>query len=300
MASLNAGPEYYAAERRYGEAKNLEEKIVALEDMIRLAPKHKAAEDLLRDLRGKLARFRKELARQQATRRASRRGGGGDFVRRQGAAQVVLLGFANSGKTALFNALTGLREPSTGTPHETGEIRPGMMDVDRAQIQVLDTPSLTKENESLLLGLARNADLTLAVLDPDRAEEQRGFFRGKEAGFLYGRLVLYASRAPLPGALRYEAQDPTSVEALRRALYARLDLVRVFTKAPHEREPNRERPLVLRRGATVADAAKEIHKELAQGLEYARVWGSAKFPGQRVSPDYELRDGDVVELHLRG
>jgi ribosome-interacting GTPase 1 len=33
-------------------------------------------------------------------------------------------------------------------------------------------------------------------------------------------------------------------------------------------------------------------------LRYARVWGSAEFPGQPVSKDYVLQDGDIVELHV--
>lgn len=298
MASLNAGPEYYAAERRYGDARTPEEKITALEEMIRLAPKHKSSEDLLRDLKRKLSRFRKEAVKEHAKRKASRKGGG-DFVRRQGAAQVALLGFANSGKTALFNSLTGLLEPSSEKPFETREIRPGMAVIDKVQLQLLDTPSLTKENESLLLGLGRNADLVLVVLDPAKAEEQARFFKEKQQGALYGRRVLYCCRGRAEGALAYDAFDPASADSLKRVIYDSLDLVRVFTKAPHEKEPDRQRPVVLRRGATVEAVARLIHKELARKLEYARIWGSSKFPGQRVSPDYPLGDGDVVELHLR-
>ena len=51
MASVNASPEYYAAERKYGEAKTPEDKIKVLEEMLRLAPKHKASHSLLAEIR---------------------------------------------------------------------------------------------------------------------------------------------------------------------------------------------------------------------------------------------------------
>jgi ribosome-interacting GTPase 1 len=54
---------------------------------------------------------------------------------------------------------------------------------------------------------------------------------------------------------------------------------------------------VLPLGFTVQDLAERIHRELAEGLQFARVWGG-KLDGQRVARDFELRDRDVVELHF--
>jgi len=42
-----------------------------------------------------------------------------------------------------------------------------------------------------------------------------------------------------------------------------------------------------------------VHKDFARNLECGRVWGSTRFPGQQVGPDYELRDDDVLELKLK-
>ncbi|HDM08667.1 MAG TPA: TGS domain-containing protein, partial [Candidatus Omnitrophica bacterium] len=33
-------------------------------------------------------------------------------------------------------------------------------------------------------------------------------------------------------------------------------------------------------------------------LKYARIWGSAKFDGQRVPRDYVLQDRDIIEFHI--
>jgi len=288
MASLNAGPEYYAAEARYRDAKTIEDKLAALEEMLRYCPKHKAAHSILMEIKNKIARLKKEQqieARKAAQRKAS--GGPRDFVKRAGAAQVVLLGFANSGKSFLLNALTDgrARTASTEKPFETREVTPGMMEFNKVQIQVLDTPSVTEENRARLFALARNADLTVILLDSNSEENaQKRFFDG-----VPGKKI-FLTRAEI------QASD---VNALKKKIFDELELIRVFTKNPRG-ETDYEKPIALARGRnTVADAAREIHKQLAENLKFARVWGSTKFPGQQVSGDYELQDGDVVELHMK-
>ncbi len=79
-------------------------------------------------------------------------------------------------------------------------------------------------------------------------------------------------------------------------LITHLGIVRVYTKAPG-RPPDRDRPFTLRRGQTVEDVARLVHKDLAGTLKYARVWGTAGFDGQHVGRDHLVADGDVVELH---
>jgi len=79
-------------------------------------------------------------------------------------------------------------------------------------------------------------------------------------------------------------------------LFGHLDIVRAYTKAPG-RPPERARPFILRRGQTVADVARLVHKDLARSLRYARVWGRSGFDGQQVGRDHPVADGDVVELH---
>ena len=79
-------------------------------------------------------------------------------------------------------------------------------------------------------------------------------------------------------------------------LFGHLDIVRAYTKAPG-RPPERARPFILRRGQTVADVARLVHKDLARSLRYARVWGRSGFDGQQVGRDHQVADGDVVELH---
>ena len=79
-------------------------------------------------------------------------------------------------------------------------------------------------------------------------------------------------------------------------VFRQLGIVRVYTKLPG-RPPDRDRPFTLRRGQTVEDVARLVHKDLARSLKYARVWGKSGFDGQHVGREHPLADGDVVELH---
>ena len=58
-----------------------------------------------------------------------------------------------------------------------------------------------------------------------------------------------------------------------------------------------ETPFVLKRGATVSELAKTVHKDLALKMKFARVWGASAFDGQSVHDAHVLEEGDVVEIH---
>jgi ribosome-interacting GTPase 1 len=92
------------------------------------------------------------------------------------------------------------------------------------------------------------------------------------------------------------ARHGFGLEEMKRAVFDSLDIIRVHTKSPGKKA-DLDKPVVLRKGSTVDDAAISVHKELATRLKYAQVWGSGKFDGQRVSRGHVLADGDIVELH---
>ncbi|MGQ9655985.1 MAG: TGS domain-containing protein, partial [Thermodesulfobacteriota bacterium] len=64
------------------------------------------------------------------------------------------------------------------------------------------------------------------------------------------------------------------------------------------KEPDLHDPVILPLGSTVLDFAEQIHKDFAQKLKFARIWGPNKHGGQRVQRDYPLTDGDILELHI--
>lgn len=101
--------------------------------------------------------------------------------------------------------------------------------------------------------------------------------------------------------VRYPAIEVSNVrgaglERIGELLFTGLEVVRVYTKVPGH-PPDRDRPYTLFRGATVHDVGRLVHREIAESVTFARVWGSARFEGQPVGTDHVVEEGDVVELH---
>jgi ribosome-interacting GTPase 1 len=90
--------------------------------------------------------------------------------------------------------------------------------------------------------------------------------------------------------------EGTGFDELGRRTFQALDIIRVYTKEP-KKDADLERPFTLQRGATVGDLARTIHKDIAEGLKFARVWGASAFDGQSVKAAHVLAEGDVVEIH---
>ena len=87
------------------------------------------------------------------------------------------------------------------------------------------------------------------------------------------------------------------VDALGALTFDALGILRVYTKEPGS-EPDLEQPFTLPIGSTVEDLARTIHREIADDLKFARVWGPSVHDGQRVQGGHVLEEGDVVELHV--
>lgn len=82
---------------------------------------------------------------------------------------------------------------------------------------------------------------------------------------------------------------------VKEKIFPLLHKIIIYTKRPGK-EPDYTDPLVLKKGAKINDVAQVVHKDIAKKLKFARVWGSSKFPGQRVSKNYKLKNEDVVEV----
>ena len=56
----------------------------------------------------------------------------------------------------------------------------------------------------------------------------------------------------------------------------------------------------MKRGSTVLDVAREVHKQFYKNFKYSKIWGkSVKYDGQRAGGDHIVEDGDVVEIHIK-
>ena len=93
------------------------------------------------------------------------------------------------------------------------------------------------------------------------------------------------------------AETGYGLEAIGEFLFRGLDIVRVHTKVPGK-PPDSDRPFTFFRGATVHDVARLVHKDIADSLRFARIWGRSVYDGQQVGPDHHVDDEDIVELHM--
>ncbi|MGE5543057.1 MAG: GTPase, partial [Bacillota bacterium] len=116
-------------------------------------------------------------------------------------------------------------------------------------------------------------------------------------------LLMEACEGIFPAQVRGEspvlpvsATMGSGLEELKRRMYDVLGVIRVYTKAPGKPVDD-SAPFVLKKGATILEAASTVHKEIAQRLKYARVWGKSTYEGQMVQRDYVLSEGDIVEFH---
>jgi ribosome-interacting GTPase 1 len=322
----NLPPQYYEAEKRLRSAKTNEEKIMALEEMLAIMPKHKGTDHLKADLRRKIAKLTEESERRSGTKRASM------LVEKEGAAQVIVIGLPNAGKSQLVASVTSAAPPVAEYPFTTHAMTPGMMAYENIQVQLIDTPPLAGQPvEWWLRNMMIRADAILVVVDlsdqpVSQLESIIAHLEDMKIGIGTPRsgdeeTVIYWKKALVIGnkvdregvgesylALKnkYGGQFPVTavsagqgngLEQLRYEIFKLLDVIRVYTKTPGQK-PDFDAPIVLARGSTLEDAAAEVHKDFRAKMKYARIWGSGKHDGVMVKRDHVLEDGDIIELHL--
>jgi hypothetical protein len=334
----NLTPQYLAAEERFKSATTTQEKIEALREMQATIPKHKGTEKLQAELRRRLAKLSGEMGKKHAVSKASAI----YSVRREGAAQVVLVGAPNVGKSSLLARLTHATPEIGDYPFTTRLPQPGMMPFENIQIQMVDLPPVAEEFYEPWVGnVIRSADLALLVVDLssddvlDEVEEVLRLLQGSHIRLVgtprpgpvtentneaYRDTLLIANKCDGPASAEnlqilhefygtefcicaVSATLGEGLGELPHAVFDRLRLVRVYTKAPGKKVDRSTPPYVLRRGCTVLDVARAVHRDFEYSLKFARVWSShrstrtVKFDGQMVERHHCLEDGDILELH---
>ncbi|MEW5784974.1 MAG: GTPase [Bacillota bacterium] len=318
----NLTPQYHVAEQQYRRAGTAEEKVKALQEMLAVIPKHKGTEKLQADIKKRIARLKEEGARKKQGKGFNPFG-----VEKQGAGQVVLVGYPNSGKSALVGALTRAKVKVADYPFSTPLPISGMMPYQDTYVQLVDTPPVAPDNiPPGIIGTFREADALMLVVDAaspaclDQLEgvlqllQEREVIDLSEEGEIIAPVpfLITANKLDLPGSeanlqvLRELRPDleilgissiGINLDDLRERLFAVLDIIRVYGKASG-RPADMEQPFILKRGSTVLDFAAAVHRDFPHKLKSALVWGSSRFDGQAVPRDHVLGDRDVVELQL--
>jgi len=325
----NLPPEYFRAEQTYREAESAPAKIAALEEMMSTIPKHKGTDKLRAELRRKISRLKDDQKKKKgAVKHES------EFhIEKEGAGRIAITGAANVGKSSILAAFTHATPQISEAPYTTWTPLPGMMLIEDIQVQLIDTPPLSKEYaQPELFDLIRSADLILIVVDlqatpfqqledslkllnehkiiPKQREiestdERRIVFipvlvivnKDDDDKFDEDFIVfkeLLEIRLPL---LPISVTNRRNFDKLKNQIFDSLEIIRIYSKPPGK-EPDLTKPFILKKGNTVEELAGKVHHDFQQKLKTARVWGKNVYDGQLVGKDHILHDKDIVELHL--
>ncbi len=236
-------------------------------------------------------------------------------VRREGAAQIALVGPPNAGKSSLLQALSSIQIKTGDYAFTTSRPVPSTTRINGVLVQLVEIPGLIagasedRGGGRALLGVLRGADAMVLCHEATAPLDALETIRAElvTAGIAHPTIVAVtkldesepvtvdrvAHETGLP-ALGVSVLDDESLDRFREELWRLTGLIRVFLRRPGDSEAE---PVALRPGATVVDAAGTIHHEVADSCTGARVWGpSAKFEGQRVGRTHALADGDLVEV----
>ena len=331
----NLTQQYKKAEENYRRAETPEEELKCLQVMLSEMPKHKGTDHLQAKLKTQISQVKKEIEQQRSSG-GKKSGSARSFrIPRRGAGTAVIIGGPNAGKSQLLASLTRATPEVANYPFTTKQPQPGMMAWQDVFVQLVDTPPITKDYlEPYIVGLLRSADLALLMIDLDDdsgiesckdvldklattktrlAEESsldeedvglaftKTFFLANkiDSSEAADRLDLFYEICPIPfREFKISANRLETLEELRNAIYASLDVIRIYTKDPKKKEADTDRPFTLSRGDTLLDLAELIHKDYVKNLRFGKVWGSAVHDGTVVKGDYVLNDQDIVEVHV--
>ncbi len=261
---INATAEYYSAEARFRSAKTNEEKILTLEEMIRLLPKHKGTENILAQLRSKLSKQKKESIKKKGRRF-------GTAIKKSGEAQVCLVGLTNSGKSCLLNNLTGANVEVGSHPYTTTKPAVGMMDYKGLKVQMIEIPSLLEPRH---LDVCRTCNLIVFVVR--NSSEIKILESVLADNFIRKKFIVADTFNENPGQIKEK-------------IWGVLKLMIVYTE--------KGLPMALPDGSTIRDFAERIHKDFIRNFRFARLIRNKRIMSAGLS--YKLKENDIVEIHLK-
>jgi small GTP-binding protein len=182
----------------------------------------------------------------------------------------------------------------------------------RGGLNIIKTRKITKIDDRTIKGILNEYSIHNATVIIREDVDADRFIDALERNRIYSKMIVIINKIDLADdksreelrkkfkdAVFVSAKDQTGLDQLKQRIFRDLDFIRVFTK-PIGGKPDLDKPMMLKSGSTVKEAAKVLHRELAKSLRYCLIWGpSARFGGQRVGGDHILKDGDIITLVTR-
>jgi len=299
----NASPEFSHAELKFDKATSDDERLLALEEMLKTMPQHKSAESLRSNLRTRYKKLKEKMET-----RGKKSGGGGKPTIKKEDMQAAIVGFPNTGKSYLFKTLTNQEANISDVPFSTYMAIPGMMQYQDVKVQVIDMPPFPNEDKSII----NTADTILIVINNlQQIEESKQFLQrtiGKKI-CIYTKTDLLndAEKRKLEATLKSKyrnidwvlfsniSHEKTELEHLKKKIFETFPIIRIYTKEP--RKESTGIPMIMHANSTVKDVAEKILKGLSKKIKKTKIWGpSSKFPGQMIGLDHTLKDKDMIEF----
>ena len=299
--TTNQSPEYLKAQKQFMLASNDEQKLIALEEMLRQMPMHKSAEAMRSNLRERYKRLKEDMERKKKNKKGS-----GKLGIRKEEMQAVLIGLTGSGKSSFLASLTNAKPIISPYPYTTKQPFLGTLDYSGVRIQIIDMPAI--DAEFFDPGLANTADLLIILItDPQDLKKIFPFIqkslgeklivlnkidllseseKRKFTSFLQSKKYNFSS---------YSSKTRENEDELKDKIFKCFNKIRVYTKQPGKQADNE--PVILEPGSTVKDLAGKILHGFSKNIKEIKVWGpSSKFSGQKVGLDHKLKDKDIVEF----
>jgi len=167
----NVTPQFDKQRLIYEETEDIAQRIVELEKLLSLAPRHKGGERMVGNYRKKLALLKAQLEKKREMDRAKKSGGTEEgVVRKEGAGQVCLVGVTNSGKSTIINAVTNAEFDIADYPFTTPIPTPAMLTLEDINIQLVELPGVFEGSHESGIGrqalsVARNTDCIALIID---------------------------------------------------------------------------------------------------------------------------------------
>lgn len=293
----NLPPQFFQLQSKLNKTKDIQEKIAILKEMLAVCPKHKGTERVQEEIKKKIAKLKRSLPKKLKREQIY-------FVEKEGAAQILLIGLPNCGKTSLLNALCQTHFKVADYPFSTQIPQPAILKYENLTFQLVDCPPLTEDfKPGWLKNLAKQSDLILALLDAKNWEKEKEILEKifeewqieKEKIFWVANksdLIKNQNAFPL---FFVSAKEKINLEKLKKEIFKKLKIIRVYPKDPFK-EVDFQNPIVLKEGATLKEFVKEINEEWLFSFKKARLYDKDLKNFILVGKDYLLKDGDIIEL----